>query len=374
MHHMIEYIRDEPELLARTFRDADAAVRELVDGVRADRWRRLVVVGVGSSYNAALMAVPAFRLHSPIPVEVLPSTELAYYAERWLGRDTIVLSVSRSGERGWVVETQQAAREAGAYTVAMTGIADSLLADEADLVLPTSEGLEITFSKTKSVMTCAGLLVRLALCLAPATDYEAQRRLALLGRMPGIIDDPIRSCEPKIAEVVSKLAGIGHISLCGSAANHGVALEGAIKIQETSFVPTRAEDTGNCLHGVLGTSDSSWLLVAMVASRDVVVSRAVLNLAGVIGARRLAITEPGLVNPEDAEHIVELAEGTDPVLAGLGSLPCLQLLTYYLTLARDKDPDAPSYMQAQFDAMLPEGREEPEWRGLSLAPTAGIGG
>ena len=192
MHHMIEYIRDEPELLARTFRDADAAVRQLVDGVRADRWRRLVVVGIGSSYNAALMAVPAFRLHSPIPVEVLPSTELTYYAERWLEPGTIVLSVSRSGERGWVVEAQQAARAAGAYAVAMTGIADSLLADGADLVLPTSEGLEITFSKTKSVMTCAGLLVRLALCLAPAADVEAQRRLALLESLPGIIDETMR--------------------------------------------------------------------------------------------------------------------------------------------------------------------------------------
>lgn len=371
---MIEYIREEPELLARTFRDADAAVRELVDGVRADRWRRLVIVGVGSSYNAALMAVPAFRLHSPIPVEVLPSTELTYYTERWLGPGTIVLSVSRSGERGWVVGAQQAARETGAYTVAMTGIADSLLADGADLVLPTSEGLEITFSKTKSVMTCAGLLVRLALCLAPAADVQAQRRLALLESVPGIIDETIRSCEPRIAEVVTRLAGIEHVSLCGSAGNYGAALEGAIKIHETSFVPTRAEDTGNCLHGVLGTSDPSWLLVALVASRDAAVSRAVLNLAGVIGARRLAIAEPGLVNPEDAEHVVEVAHGTDPVLAGLGSLPCLQLLTYYLTLARGKDPDAPSYMQAQFDAMLPAGREEPELRGRSLARMPDSGG
>jgi glucosamine--fructose-6-phosphate aminotransferase (isomerizing) len=62
------------------------------------------------------------------------------------------------------------------------------------------------------------------------------------------------------------------------------------------------------------------------------------------------------------------------VLAGLVYLPCLQLLTYYLTLARGKDPDAPSYMKAQFEAMLPEGREEPELRGASLAGPAGIGG
>jgi glucosamine--fructose-6-phosphate aminotransferase (isomerizing) len=375
MHHMIGYIRDEPELLARTFVEGDDAIQHLVGGVRTGRWGRLVIVGVGSSYTAALMAVPAFRLHCPIPVEVMPSTELTYYQERWLGPGTVVLSVSRSGERGWVVEAQRAARAAGAYTVAMTGIADSLLASEADLLLPTSEGPEITFSKTKSVITCAGLLTQLALRLAPDSDVEAQRRLSELEHVPELIRQTIRASEPTIAGIVPTLAGIEHVSLCGSAGNFGVALEGGIKIQETSFVPTRADDTGNCLHGVLGTSNETWLLIALVGDRDAELSRAVLHLAGVAGAQRMAITAPGLVNASDVEHVIEIASSVDPVLAGLVYLPCLQLLTYYLTLARNKDPDAPSYMKAQFEAMLPEGREEPELRGgASLAGAAGMGG
>jgi glutamine---fructose-6-phosphate transaminase (isomerizing) len=372
MHHMIGYIRDEPDLLARTFIEGDDAIQRLVSGVHAGRWLRLVIVGVGSSYTAALMAAPAFRLHCPVPVEILPSTELTYYQERWLGPSTIVLSVSRSGERGWVVEAQRAARAAGAYTVAMTGIVDSLLASEADLLLPTAEGPEITFSKTKSVITCAGLLTQLALCLAPDSDVEAQRRRRELKQVPELIRQTIRASESTIARIVPMLANVDHVSLCGSAANFGVALEGGIKIQETSFVSTRADDTGNCLHGVLGTSDERWLLIALVGDRDAELSRAVLHLAGVSGAQRMAITAPGLVDASDAEHVIEVASSVDPVLAGLVYLPCLQLLTYYLTLARDKDPDAPSYMKAQFEAMLPEGREEPELRGgTSLAERRG---
>jgi glucosamine--fructose-6-phosphate aminotransferase (isomerizing) len=367
---MIEYIRDEPELLARTFADSESAVGQLVRGVRRGTWRRLVIVGLGSSYTASLMAFPAYRLHSPVPVEILPSSELAYYEQRWLGPRTIVLSVSRSGERGWVVAAQRAARAAGAFTVAMTGVPDSLLAEEAELVLPTSEGPEITFSKTKSVITCAGLLMRLALRLAPVSDSQARRRLAMLNDMPSSIDRTIRSAEPAIEAVVPHLAEIGHITLCGSASNHGAALEGAIKIHETSFVPAKADDTGDCLHGVLGTSDARSLLVALLGSQDAEATRAVLALAGVYGARRLVISEPGLAGPGEAEYVVEVAGPVDPVLAGLVYLPPLQLLTYYLTLARGKNPDAPCYMKAQFAAMLPAGRQEPELRGLALAGDA----
>jgi glucosamine--fructose-6-phosphate aminotransferase (isomerizing) len=184
MYHMIDYIHEEPTALRRTLEESDAVVETLVAGVRDRRWDRLIVVGVGSSYTAALMALPAFRLHSPIPVEVLPSTELGPYRDRWLGPRTLVISVSRSGERGWVVDEQRAARVAGSYTVAMSGVADSLLALEADLLLPTAEGPEITFSKTKSVITCAGLLMNLAFRLASSLRCSTERSTQLRPRSP----------------------------------------------------------------------------------------------------------------------------------------------------------------------------------------------
>jgi glucosamine--fructose-6-phosphate aminotransferase (isomerizing) len=366
MYHMIDYIREEPAALRRTLEESEAAVDALVAGVREGRWDRLVVVGVGSSYTAALMALPAFRLHSPIPVEVLPSTELGYYRDRWLGPRTLVISVSRSGERGRVVEEQRAARATGSYAVAMSGVADSLLALEADLLLPTAEGPEITFSKTKSVITCAGLLMNLAFRLAPSSDGLARRRLAELATVPALIERTINAAAGPISEIVAGLSGIDHVYLCGSGSNHGAALEGAIKIHETSFIVTKAEDTGDCLHGVLGTTDPSWLVIALAGNEDATMTRAVLRLAGVGGARRLAISEPGVVGTGDAEHVVEIGGTVDATLAGLVFLPPLQLLTYDLTIARGRNPDAPSYMWAQLEAMLPDGRQEPELRGGPL--------
>jgi glucosamine--fructose-6-phosphate aminotransferase (isomerizing) len=370
MYHMIDYIHEEPTALRRTLEESDAVVETLVAGVRDRRWDRLIVVGVGSSYTAALMALPAFRLHSPIPVEVLPSTELGPYRDRWLGPRTLVISVSRSGERGWVVDEQRAARVAGSYTVAMSGVADSLLALEADLLLPTAEGPEITFSKTKSVITCAGLLMNLAFRLAPSGDALARQRLRDLASIPALLDRTINATETTIAEITSKLDAIDRIYLCGSGSNHGAALEGAIKIHETSFIVTKAEDTGSCLHGVLGTTDPRWLVVALAAHEDAAMTRAVLRLAGVGGARRMVISEPGLIGSDDAEYVVETAGKVDPTLAGLVYLPPLQLLTYHLTVARGLNPDAPSYMWAQFEAMLPAGRMEPELRAGLLGDDA----
>ena len=367
MYHMIDYIREEPAVLERTFIESADALGELVAGIRRGRWTRLVIAGIGSSHTASLMAQPAFRLHCPIPTEVLPSTELDFYRERWLGPDCVVVSVSRSGERGRVVEVQQDARARGAFTVALTGVPDSLLATTADMLLPTAEGAEITFSKTKSVVTCAGLLTRLALCLSDGD--EAARRLAALDRLPALLDATIQRSEAQVVEIVSQLGGIEQVFLCGSGANVGAALEGAIKIQETSFVPAKAEDTGDALHGVLGTLDARWLMIALAGTTDATLTRALLRLAGASDARRLAITEPGLIGPDQAEHRIETAEAVDPILTGLLALPPLQLLTFYLTLARGRNPDAPTYMRAQLDAMLPPGREEPELRASS--PVAG---
>lgn len=370
MYHMIEYIHEEPEVLAQTFVQNDDAMRELTAGVNSDRWQRLIVAGVGSSYTAALMALPALRLHSSIPVEVVPSTELDYYAKRWLGRGTIVLSVSRSGERGWVVNAQRAARAAGAFTASMSGVRDSLLAEEAELLLLTGEGPEITYSKTKSVITTAGSLMRLAFLLAPEDDALARRRLELLQRAPEVIDRTLRTAESQIETMAATMRDIDFVTLFGSGSNYGAAVEGAVKIHETSFIPTKSDDTGDALHGVLGASNERSLAIGLAASYDAEMTRAAFGVLGSARARRLAITEPGVIGSDAAEHVVTVADALDPTVAALAYLPPIQLLTYYLTLNRGLNPDAPSYMDAQFEVMLPAGRQEPELRGVARGPSA----
>lgn len=362
MYRMIDHIHEEPDALAKTLTGSDAGLAYLRTGFLSGQWRRLVIVGVGSSYTASLMALPAFRIHSAPACSVLTSTELTHYADAWLGPETVVLSVSRSGERGWVVEAQEDASARGAFTVAMTGVGDGLLAQSADLVLLTAEGPEVSFPKTKSVVACAGLLMKLALSLAPEGDTLAVQRLDALARIPERLRRSIELAEPVISEFASQLPEIGFVSLCGSGGNYGAAVEGAIKIHETTYVPTKADDTGNCLHGVLGTADRHWLQIALMTDRDRVLTGQVLNLAGEVGARRLLITDARLADEAWADCSVTVGDAGDAMLSSLVLVAPLQLLTYYLAIVRGRNPDFPDYMKLQLAAMLPLGREEPEMR------------
>lgn len=361
-YHMIEYIHESPAALRRTLSENEAAVQSVVGQVRRDKLERIVVVGIGSSYTAAMIAAPVFRYHCALPVHILPATELWHYNRRLVDERTLVVVVSRSGERGWVVEALKDSIGRGAFGIAMTGVADSLLAQNARQVLLTQEGPEITFPKTKSVTSCAGLLMRLALALSPPGDEEATGRLEALLASPGGIKRVIDSLEPSIRELVPKIRDQEPVVVIGTGSNYGVALEMAVKLQETACVATQCDDTGNLLHGPLGAMTDRWLLISQVTAYDLAFNKQLLEVAGKFGARRLCIIEPGLELNGLTDEALTLPDRVDPLLAGLMYLPVLQMLTYYWALARDLNPDAPAAMRAILDAILPEGREEPELR------------
>jgi len=363
-YHMIDYIHEGPSALQRTLDDNEAAVQTLLATVRQRKLRRVVVSGVGSSYTAAVMAAPLFHNHSTLPVLVVQSTDHAHFAAKWIDENALVVVVSRSGERDWVVNALRQAVEGGAYGVAMTGVSDSLLAQQGQMTLLTSEGPEITFPKTKSVVTCAGLLMRLALGLTEPNDQEAARRLAALRAMPARMGRGLEKLEPELKALLPRLTPHSVVWVAGTGSNHGVALEAAVKIQETAYVTTLGENTGNVFHGSLGPLNKDWLIVPLVTATDLGLSKQLLELVRKFGAHSLCVTEAGLDLGGMADHVLTLPETYDSLVGALAFLPVMQLLTYYWTLARGLNPDAPSIMRDMLDAFLPPGREEPELRGI----------
>jgi glucosamine 6-phosphate synthetase-like amidotransferase/phosphosugar isomerase protein len=281
------------------------------------------------------------------------------YTEQLIDEKTAVVMVSRSGERNWVVEGLKAAIRKGALGVAMTGVPGSLLAQSAQVELITGEGQEITFPKTKSVITCAGLMMRLALELAAPGDPAAAGRLAALRAAPQAIRRAVEATEPQVRERMPFIEKHTTLVVSGTAGNFGVALEAAIKVQEAAYVPTLSDDTGNMLHGPLGPFEASWLVVPLVGEWDLELSRELLALAGKFGAHRMPLAAPGLEFGGLAEEVIHLPEPADPLLAGLVYLPPMQLLTYYWTLALRRNPDAPDAMGLILEAILPPGRVEP---------------
>jgi len=361
-YHMIEYIHEGPEALQRTLEANEAAIRSVVARVREDGLQRVVVTGIGSSYTAAVMAAPAFRYHCPWPAYIMSAPELGYYAPRLVDVQTLVVVVSRSGERGAVVNALADSLQRGAFGVAVTGVADSLLAQTAQLTLLTAEGPEITFPKTKSVIACAGLLICLALALAEPEDKEAVERLRTLHSTPGLIKNTIQAVEPALQALMPAIQAHELVAIAGTGSNYGVAIEAAMKIQEAAYVSTRYDSLDGLLNGPVGALSDKWLVVLLITAHDLGLSKELLRVVRSLGAHSLCIHEPALDLEGLADHALTLPAPLDPLLAALVYLPPLQLLAYYWTVARNMNPDAPTSMRAILDAILPPGREEPELR------------
>jgi glutamine---fructose-6-phosphate transaminase (isomerizing) len=359
--HMIDYIHENGEALRRTLEDNEQAVLEIADRIQAEGFERLVISGIGSSYTAAVMAAPIFRSYSQLPVHIIPSTDTDIYLDRLIDSKTVVIVISRSGERDWVVNALKKSAGRGAFAVAMTGVADSLLAQNAHLTLVTGEGPEISFPKTKSVVSCAGLLMRLALALAAPGDQGALDLLEELRRMPAAIERSVATAEAGVQALIPWISGHEVLCVCGTASNYGTAQEAAVKVQEAAYVTTLCDDTGNLLHGPLGPLNERWLVVPLVGAFDRQLSLELLEVTRKLGAHSLAIAGPELDLESASDQVLELPDSVDPLLAALVYLPPIQLITYYWALARQRNPDKPDFSELILEAILPEGRVEPHF-------------
>ncbi len=358
-YQMIGYIHEGPDALRRTLDANEAALEYITGQVRTAGIRRVILTGVGSSYTAPMMALPAFHYHCALPTYVMSGPEPGYYSSRWVNERTMVIAVSRSGERGVVVDTLDDARKRGAFAVAVTGVGESLLAKKADLALVTAEGPERSWPKTKSVVTATGLLMRLALTLAEPEDEEVAQRLHWLLHAPQAMSATIEELEPALQALLPSIETHELLAMVGTGANYGTAIEGAMKVMEASSVTTRFDTTDGLLNGPVGGFDARWLILPLVTPQDRQQTMELLRVARGLGAHSLCVCPPQLDLRGLADHVLPLPQPPDTLLGSLLYLVPLQLLAYYWTVARGMNPDDPASKQAILDAVLPPGREEP---------------
>jgi glutamine---fructose-6-phosphate transaminase (isomerizing) len=361
-YHMLNYIHESPVTLEKTFQVNQRTIQEIGQKTREMKVNKVVLSGLGSSYTAAMMAAPIFQQYCPYPTAVINSEETNYYAERWIDGQSLVVVVSRSGERGAVIDTLNLANQKGALAVAVTGVADSLLAQSSKLSLVTQEGPEITFPKTKSVTACAGIMMRLGLELADPENKKAQECLKNLLALPVLIEQATSAIESQLEPLKPMVKNCKLLNVAGTCSNYGVALEAAIKVQEASFIPTRGDSTAGLLQGPVGALNPDWLVLALVMPEDLPLSKELLRLVKQFNAHSIAVYPQGLELNDVCEYSIKIPERADPFLAALVYLPAVQLLAYFWTVERGMNPDEPSSMQSILKSILPPGRQEPELR------------
>jgi len=366
-YRMLGYIQAGPTCLDLTLKSVEEPAETIAESVKQGQFERIILTGIGSSYTASLISAPLFAWYSPVPVQVVDSWEFTNLPRRLVNEKTLVVAISRSGERGLVIDSLKRAEHDGAYVVAVTGMPGSLITEYARLTIVTQEGPEITYPKTKSVICCAGALMRLALALADRSDAEAKKHVIELRAMPEVLECTLRHTERAVAGLIPAIEKHELIGLMGTGSNYGVALEGALKLQETSNLPTFGASTCDFHGGLVGGVTSKWLVVALVTRQDQNLNLGVLHIARELGAGIACVSEPNLNAAEQCAHCVTLPTSVDSLLSGLVYLVPMQLLTYLLTVAKGKNPDSPASMDIMLKALLPPGREEPELRAKSLS-------
>ncbi len=349
---MLKEIHEQAEAIADTI--GERATRP--DGVDLDfegeigpevlkRTRRIVIVACGTSFHAGLIGRYAIEEWARIPVEVEIASEYRY-RNPVVGPDDLVIGISQSGETLDTLAAMRTARAKGATVLALTNIMGSQMTREADGVLYTRAGLEIGVAATKTFVAQVTAMYLLSVSLAELRGTldrgELTRLVAEIRRLPHLITQLLDAEQANIERIAADLADANFFLYIGRHAGVPVALEGALKLKEISYIATDAYAAGEMKHGPIALLDESTPVVA-VATDSPVLHKLISNVQEVRarGARVVAVASEG--NPTIGEHAHEVIRvpKTDPMLAPLLAVVPLQLLAYAIARKRGLNVDQP---------------------------------
>ena len=345
---MLKEIYEQPAAIGETlssYRSEMQVEHPRLAGERLREVRQIRIVACGTSYHAGLAGRLAIERWARIPVEVDVASEFRYQ-DPIIDRGTLVLGITQSGETADTLAAMRLARERGATVVAVTNVAGSQATREADAVLFTRAGLELGVAATKTFVAQVVLLYEFALQLAVTVgSLSAERQAELyygLELLPERLDRVLGRIDHDARGLAERLAWSPFFLYLGRLASLPVALEGALKLKEISYVPTDAYAAGEMKHGPIALLGGETPVIA-VATEESVLPKLISNLEEVRarGARVIAVASEGFEQiAEHAEHVFYVPR-TDPVLSVVLAVVPLQLFAYHLARARGLNVDQP---------------------------------
>jgi glucosamine--fructose-6-phosphate aminotransferase (isomerizing) len=346
---MLKEIHEQAEAVAETIgeraaREDGIDLRELDDDLLRTL-RRIVIVACGTSYHAGLIGRYAIEEWARVPVEVEIASEYRY-RNPVVGPGDLVIGISQSGETADTLAAMRIARQRGARVLAITNIMGSQAMREADGVLLTRAGLEIGVAATKTFLSQVVAMYLLALRLAELRETIERERLveavAELKRLPHLISELLEHVMGDVTEIAELHHTADFFLYLGRHVGLPVALEGALKLKEISYVATDAYAAGEMKHGPIALLDESTPVV-VVATDSPVLAKVISNIQEVRarGARVIAVISEG--NEEIVGHVDEAIRipRTLWMLAPVLAVIPLQLVAYHIARCRGLNVDQP---------------------------------
>jgi glucosamine--fructose-6-phosphate aminotransferase (isomerizing) len=347
---MLKEIYEQPEAVRETIGDRARRGKLVLEGIglnelEIQNLRRIVIVACGTAYHAAVTGRYIIEEWARVPVEPDIASEWRY-RNPVLSKDTLVIGITQSGETADTIAAMRLAREQGARTLAITNQLGTQITREVDAVLYTRAGLEISVAATKTFTAQVALLSLIALKLAqirrtlPAEEIEyiLEELFDLPEKMEQFLD-----ADHPIEEIAQRHYNKPFFLYLGRHIGLPVALEGALKLKEISYIPTEAYSAGEMKHGPIALLDSDTPVVCIAIDQKVVYEKVVSNIQEVRarGAQVIAIATDG---NEDVQHhaddVIYIPRTPAFLQAVLAVLP-LQLLAYRIARLRGLNVDQP---------------------------------
>jgi glucosamine--fructose-6-phosphate aminotransferase (isomerizing) len=349
-HFMLKEIHEQPETLQNAlrgrFRESEATAHFgglNLDNTRLRQVERIIITGCGTSYHAGLVGEYLFEEFARIPVEVEYASEFRYRNPP-IERNTIVLAMTQSGETADTLAALRESKRKGHPTLALCNVVGSSIAREADGGVYIHAGPEVGVASTKAFTNQVAVLALLALHFGRIRHLsfgKGQRMIEELQAVPDQIRRVLR-CEPEIQRIAERFAYVDNFLYLGRQYLFPVALEGALKLKEISYIHAEGYPAAEMKHGPIALVDELTPSVFLMP-RGPVFDKVVSNMEEIKarGGPVIAVcTEGDDETAERADEVIFIPQAPEYLQPLLAVIP-LQLLAYHVAVLRGCDVDKP---------------------------------
>jgi len=350
-HFMLKEIFEQPRSIRDTFRGRlNIETNEIKLGGlynvqdKLIHARRIIILACGTSWHAGLVGEYLFEDLARITVEVDYASEFRY-RNPVISENDIVIAISQSGETADTLAAIQLAKEAGATVIGICNVVGSSISRETHAGVYTHAGPEIGVASTKAFTAQVTVLTMMAMMVARGRGLIGDERFSVLLNeledIPGKIEKILEQND-KLRDIASVYKNVNNALYLGRGVSYPVALEGALKLKEISYIHAEGYPAAEMKHGPIALIDEN-MPVVVIATKDSSYEKIVSNVQEVKARNGVVIaivTEGDDTIVKMADHVVEIP-ATDPVLVSLLSSVPLQLIAYHIAVMRECNVDQP---------------------------------
>ena len=346
-HFMEKEIHDQPEGCQRTIAAyVDTLTdRTTVQGVDFAAIDRIQIVACGTSWIAGMIGRYLIEQLADLPVDVEIASEFRYRSPA-LRPNALAIAMSQSGETADTLAAFRHCAQAGMKTAAIVNATESTIAREADVVWPIHCGPEIGVASTKAFTAQVSVMIALAIAAARARgkidEAEEKRLVRVLLEAPRLIAEAI-GLEDALKDIAAEIAKAKDVLYLGRGPMSALALEGALKLKEISYIHAEGYAAGELKHGPIALVDEATPII-ILAPYDAWFEKSASNMSEVMarGGQVVFITDPeGAKHAPEGARVVVTAPASDPLVSTLVMSAPIQLLAYHVAVLKGADVDQP---------------------------------